>query len=101
MLSVHHSCRPSGLVYTKFSLPRLSSSAAARKSLFHASHSIRRASTNKTTTGDTSFIKGLFTGHCQTSNVFPYPDVLDNEAKSTLDVLIPPVTKFFEVNTPK
>ncbi|KAL1115781.1 hypothetical protein AAG570_006071 [Ranatra chinensis] len=43
----------------------------------------------------------LFCGNVQTSQVFPYPDVLTPEQTDTLKMLVDPVTKFFEeVNNP-
>jgi len=35
-------------------------------------------------------------GKLETSQVFPYPEVLDAEARETLGLLVEPVTKFFE-----
>lgn len=39
----------------------------------------------------------LFRGQLQTSQVFPYPDVLNEEQTETLVSLVDPVTKFFKV----
>jgi len=39
----------------------------------------------------------LFRGHLQTSQVFPYPNVLNDEQTETLTSLVDPVTKFFKV----
>ena len=46
--------------------------------------------------GKSSFARGLFVGKLETSQVFPYPEVLDAEARETLGLLVEPVTKFFE-----
>ncbi|XP_022162459.1 very long-chain specific acyl-CoA dehydrogenase, mitochondrial [Myzus persicae] len=48
-----------------------------------------------------SFTMNLFRGQLQTSQVFPYPNVLNDEQTETLTSLVDPVTKFFkEVNNP-
>lgn len=39
----------------------------------------------------------LFRGQLQTSQVFPYPEVLNDEQTETLTSLVDPVTKFFKV----
>jgi len=39
----------------------------------------------------------LFRGQLQTSQVFPYPNVLNDEQTETLTSLVDPVTKFFKV----
>lgn len=44
-----------------------------------------------------SFTMNLFRGQLQTSQVFPYPDVLNDEQTETLTSLVDPVTKFFKV----
>lgn len=44
-----------------------------------------------------SFTMNLFRGHLETSQVFPYPDVLNDEQTETLTSLVDPVTKFFKV----
>lgn len=44
-----------------------------------------------------SFTMNLFRGQLQTSQVFPYPDVLNEEQTETLISLVDPVTKFFKV----
>ena len=46
--------------------------------------------------GKPSFARGLFIGKLETSQVFPYPDVLSADAKETLGMLVEPVTKFFD-----
>jgi very long chain acyl-CoA dehydrogenase len=46
-----------------------------------------------------SFAKALFSGRISTDAVYPYPEALTEDAKSTLAMLVEPVTKFFqEVN---
>lgn len=39
----------------------------------------------------------LFRGVVQPVQVFPYPDVLNEEQTDTLNMLVDPVRKFFEV----
>lgn len=39
----------------------------------------------------------LFRGQLQTSQVFPYPNVLNDEQTETLTSLVDPVSKFFKV----
>lgn len=48
-----------------------------------------------------SFTMNLFRGQLQTSQVFPYPNVLNDEQTETLTSLVDPVTKFFKVRTIK
>ncbi|KAM3960874.1 acyl-CoA dehydrogenase very long chain [Aphomia sociella] len=49
----------------------------------------------------TSFTLNLFRGHLETTQIFPYPDVLSDDQRQTLQELVPPVEKFFdEVNDP-
>lgn len=45
-----------------------------------------------------SFMMNLFRGQVETSQVFPYPDVLSAEQTDTLNMLVDPVSKFFAVN---
>lgn len=45
-----------------------------------------------------SFTMNLFRGQIQSSQVFPYPDVLSEEQRETLGSLIDPVEKFFNVS---
>lgn len=48
-----------------------------------------------------SFMMNLFRGIVQPVQVFPYPDVLNEEQTDTLNMLVDPVWKFFEeVNNP-
>lgn len=48
-----------------------------------------------------SFVKNIFLGQLETSQIFPYPDVLNEEQYDTLKLFIDPVEKFFEkVNDP-
>uniref|UniRef100_A0A0A9YWD2 Very long-chain specific acyl-CoA dehydrogenase, mitochondrial n=1 Tax=Lygus hesperus TaxID=30085 RepID=A0A0A9YWD2_LYGHE len=48
-----------------------------------------------------SFMMNLFRGIVEPAQVFPYPDVLTPEQTDTLNMLIDPVSKFFEeVNNP-
>lgn len=44
-----------------------------------------------------SFMMNLFRGTLETSQVFPYPDVLNDEQTDTLKMLIDPCNKFFQV----
>ncbi|XP_077290256.1 acyl-CoA dehydrogenase very long chain [Arctopsyche grandis] len=46
-----------------------------------------------------SFTMNIFRGQIQAKQVFPYPDVLNEEQRETIEALIDPVEKFFaEVN---
>jgi very long chain acyl-CoA dehydrogenase len=48
-----------------------------------------------------SFVMHLFRGQLESRQVFPYPDVLTDEQRDTLKMLVDPVSKFFEeVNDP-
>ncbi|CAK1544331.1 unnamed protein product [Leptosia nina] len=48
-----------------------------------------------------SFTMNIFRGQFETAQIFPYPDVLNDEQHQTLAELIPPMEKFFEeVNNP-
>lgn len=52
-------------------------------------------------TEDMSFTMNMFRGQLQAAQVFPYPDALNADQKETVQMLIDPVTKFFqEVNDP-
>lgn len=44
-----------------------------------------------------SFVMNIFRGQLQTSQLFPYPQNLNEEQLETLKMLIDPVEKFFEV----
>lgn len=48
-----------------------------------------------------SFTMNMFRGQVQSSQVFPYPNVLNEEARETIQMLVDPFQKFFEeVNDP-
>ncbi|XP_076621534.1 acyl-CoA dehydrogenase very long chain isoform X2 [Colletes latitarsis] len=50
----------------------------------------------------TSFTKNIFCGHVQTSQVLPFPKLLNKEQTDTLKLLIDPIEKFFEeINDPQ
>ncbi|XP_051925085.1 very long-chain specific acyl-CoA dehydrogenase, mitochondrial [Hippocampus zosterae] len=52
---------------------------------------------NKTATAESkSFAVNIFKGQIATSQVFPYPSVLNEEQEQFLRELVPPVGKFFE-----
>jgi very long chain acyl-CoA dehydrogenase len=44
----------------------------------------------------TSFALNLFRGQTKTDEIFPFPEVLTDDQKETLQLLIEPTTKFFE-----
>jgi very long chain acyl-CoA dehydrogenase len=44
-----------------------------------------------------SFTMNIFRGVVQGSQVYPYPDVLNEEQRDTLGMLVDPTEKFFEV----
>eukprot|EP00731_Ephydatia_muelleri_P030344 Em0021g867a len=43
-----------------------------------------------------SFVMNAFTGHMETSELFPYPEVLNDEQKENIRLLVEPTFKFFE-----
>lgn len=45
-----------------------------------------------------SFVLNLFKGSLQSSQVFPYPEVLNEDQTETLKALLDPVSKFFSVS---
>ncbi|XP_050585646.1 very long-chain specific acyl-CoA dehydrogenase, mitochondrial [Bombus affinis] len=48
-----------------------------------------------------SFVKNIFLGQLETTQMFPFPDVLNEEQLDTLKLIIDPIEKFFEkVNDP-
>ncbi|XP_033304301.1 very long-chain specific acyl-CoA dehydrogenase, mitochondrial [Bombus bifarius] len=48
-----------------------------------------------------SFVKNIFLGQLETTQTFPFPDVLNEEQLDTLKLIIDPIEKFFEkVNDP-
>lgn len=44
-----------------------------------------------------SFVKNIFLGQLETTQMFPFPDVLNEEQLDTLKLIIDPIEKFFEV----
>lgn len=62
---------------------------------FHSSPLLSQASASNELAGKPSFARSLFLGKLETSQVFPYPNVLTADAKETLSMLVDPVTKFF------
>lgn len=44
-----------------------------------------------------SFVKNIFISELETSQIFPFPEVLTEEQNDTLRLLIDPMEKFFEV----
>jgi len=63
-----------------------------------ASYSKEKSSESKNDVKQSkSFTMNLFRGQLQTSQVFPYPNVLNDEQTETLTSLVDPVTKFFKV----
>ncbi|KRY66140.1 Very long-chain specific acyl-CoA dehydrogenase, mitochondrial [Trichinella pseudospiralis] len=56
-------------------------------------------SISKKATVSKSFAMNIFRGQIQVEQVFPFPQVLNDESKATLDLLVEPTEKFFrEVN---
>lgn len=50
---------------------------------------------------DLSFVMNIFRGNIEARQVFPFPNVLNEEQRDTLQMLVDPVSKFFaEVNNP-
>ncbi len=43
-----------------------------------------------------SYTRALFFGHVNAKQAFPYPDVMDQEAKETVRSLIEPISRFFD-----
>lgn len=56
-----------------------------------------RAPPQTQTTEDQSFVMNMFRGQIQSNQIFPYPNVLTEEQKETLKMLVDPVEKFFDV----
>lgn len=50
-------------------------------------------------TEDLSFVMNIFEGQLQSRQLFPYPNVLNEEQRETLQMLVDPVGKFFEVSS--
>lgn len=50
----------------------------------------------KTTPDEPSFARSLFFGDIREELVFPYPEVLSEDARETLELLVEPVRKFME-----
>lgn len=44
-----------------------------------------------------SFVMNVFRGQIESKQIFPYPTVLNEEQRETLQMLVDPVSKFFEV----
>ncbi|KAK3923733.1 Very long-chain specific acyl-CoA dehydrogenase, mitochondrial [Frankliniella fusca] len=60
-----------------------------------------KTSTSKPAPMSQSFVMNMFRGQVQASQVFPYPQVLNEEQVDTLQMLLDPTAKFFaEVNNP-
>ncbi|CAG9816857.1 unnamed protein product [Phaedon cochleariae] len=51
---------------------------------------------SKVPSEDYSFVMNIFRGQVEARQVFPYPNVLDEEQRDTLQTLVSPTTKFFE-----
>ncbi|OAD56047.1 Very long-chain specific acyl-CoA dehydrogenase, mitochondrial, partial [Eufriesea mexicana] len=48
-----------------------------------------------------SFVRNIFIGQLETSQIFPFPEVLNDEQIDTLKLLIDPIEKFYEkINDP-
>lgn len=45
-----------------------------------------------------SFVLNLFKGSLQSTQVFPYPEVLNEDQTETLKALLDPLSKFFTVS---
>jgi very long chain acyl-CoA dehydrogenase len=56
-----------------------------------------KATKDKEVKESQSFTMNLFRGQVQGSQVFPYPDVLTSDQRETLQMLIDPTEKFFQV----
>lgn len=54
-------------------------------------------SSSKTPDENYSFVMNAFRGQVETKQIFPYPKVLTEEQRETLQMLVDPVSKFFEV----
>lgn len=44
-----------------------------------------------------SYVMNVFRGQIESKHVFPYPNVLNEEQRDTLQMLVDPCNKFFEV----
>lgn len=61
----------------------------------------RERSLDKKVVESKSFVMNMFNGRCNTVQAFPYPDVLTDDQKETLQLIVDPCRKFFEeVNDP-
>jgi len=43
-----------------------------------------------------SFVRGLYEGRIEAAQVFPYPDVIDEETRGNLSIMVDSTSKFFE-----
>lgn len=59
---------------------------------------VQNAEKPSTPTEDYSFVMNIFRGQVQARQIFPYPNVLTEEQRETLQMLVDPVSKFFEVS---
>lgn len=74
---------------------RCASSATAQKKTDDAKPTTAKTQESK------SFAMNIFRGIVKTDQVFPFPEVLNDEQKDTLKMLVDPTAKFFEeVNDP-
>lgn len=53
--------------------------------------------TSSTPEENFSFVMNAFRGQIESKQIFPYPNVLNEEQRETLQMLVDPVSKFFEV----
>ncbi|CAG9855486.1 unnamed protein product [Phyllotreta striolata] len=77
----------------------LSTSNANFKTVQNSKHGSEKSSTGNAE--NYSFVMNLFRGQLEPRQVFPYPNVLNEEQKETLQMMVDPTNKFFqEVNDP-
>ncbi len=66
---------------------RLSSTPSSKEKVVQADKQLRTS---------TSFVMNLFRGQFYPNEIFPYPNVLNEEQKDNVKMLIDPIWKFFE-----
>lgn len=77
-------------------IPRFLSTSSIRR---NCAQNVEKTSTKNSE--NSSFVTNIFRGQIEPKQVFPYPSVLNEEQRETLQMLVDPTTKFFEeVNDP-
>ncbi|KAF8770359.1 Very long-chain specific acyl-CoA like protein [Argiope bruennichi] len=75
--------------------------AAAQEAVKEPEQEKSERKSDKNARETSSFVMSMFKGQVKTEQIFPYPDVLSAEEKSTLEMMIDPPKRFFEeINDP-